>query len=315
MNAVETLQRIKERYFRPVIKYPKGFLNHWGDCSTHRHLAMYDYAPCDCGLLKDMVLLPYSIRSKLYPHYWGERLRQEMGRFKRNPITTPIEELFPGAKVVDIPVNDGEEWAAIESVFGTEYRVFLESLKTDQKCPRCGNDWCSQLSSGCPYCSDAFPTWKVISGGQTGADIAGLRVADRFGLETGGWIPKGFRTTAGPRPEYERLYGMKEDVSQDYVPRTIRNVADSDGTVRLAANFQSPGEKCTLRAIKDLHKPYFDVDLTDQRPPVEMGQWLQENKIYVLNVAGNAVTTYPEAEREATVYLTEVFSLIFRNSA
>jgi RNA polymerase sigma factor (sigma-70 family) len=38
---------------------------------------------------------------------------------------------------------------------------------------------------------------KVISGGQTGADQAGLFAAEAFGIETGGWMPKGFLTLAG----------------------------------------------------------------------------------------------------------------------
>jgi Circularly permutated YpsA SLOG family len=35
---------------------------------------------------------------------------------------------------------------------------------------------------------------KIISGGQTGADQAGLRTAKRLGIETGGWMPQGWRT-------------------------------------------------------------------------------------------------------------------------
>ena len=35
---------------------------------------------------------------------------------------------------------------------------------------------------------------KIISGGQTGADRAGLDVAIEFDIPHGGWIPKGRKT-------------------------------------------------------------------------------------------------------------------------
>jgi hypothetical protein len=35
---------------------------------------------------------------------------------------------------------------------------------------------------------------KIISGGQTGADQAGLDVAIELGIPHGGWIPKGRKT-------------------------------------------------------------------------------------------------------------------------
>src|SRR4051812_44710113 len=103
----------------------------------------------------------------------------------------------------------------------------------------------------------------IRSGGQTGADESGLWVAKKFGLKTGGVIPKGFRTLIGARPELGRLYGLMEHASDNYVPRTYQNVRDADGTVRLAGNFDSRGEICTLKAINEYKKPYFDVDLSD----------------------------------------------------
>jgi hypothetical protein len=148
---------------------------------------------------------------------------------------------------------------------------------------------------------------KVISGGQTGADQAGLAVAKRFRLETGGTMPKGFKTLNGNRPEMAVVYGLTEHESDNYVPRTYKNVLDSDGTVRLAGNFESSGEICTLKAIQKYGKPYFDVDLTDL-PPVEgFVNWLLENNIEVLNVAGNAEQTYAGAFNKSYQFLTDAF--------
>ena len=38
---------------------------------------------------------------------------------------------------------------------------------------------------------------KIISGGQTGADLAALDVAVKLGIPHGGWIPKGRITEKG----------------------------------------------------------------------------------------------------------------------
>jgi len=148
---------------------------------------------------------------------------------------------------------------------------------------------------------------KLVSGGQTGADLSGLVVGQRFGFDTGGWMPKGFKTLSGPRPEYKELYGVKEHLSDNYAPRTELNVKESDGTVRLAGVMDSKGEICTLRAIKKFKKPYFDVDLTDPPPIKEFTKWLTDNDISVLNVAGNSEQTFYGAFKQSVSYLTDSF--------
>jgi hypothetical protein len=46
---------------------------------------------------------------------------------------------------------------------------------------------------------------RIISGGQTGADQAGWRAARACGVPTGGFMPLGFLTEGGPRPEFAAL--------------------------------------------------------------------------------------------------------------
>jgi len=155
----------------------------------------------------------------------------------------------------------------------------------------------------------------IKSGGQSGADVAGLATAKKFGISTTGLMPKGWITTAGPRPEYAQLYNMQEHTSTNYVPRTYENARDSDGTIRLAFNFKSPGEICTLKAITQYQKPYIDVDLNNPRPHQEVVDWILNNKIETLNVAGNAERTYGGTNAATSEYLTEVFKLLgFRAS-
>jgi hypothetical protein len=148
---------------------------------------------------------------------------------------------------------------------------------------------------------------KVISGGQTGADQAGLYVAGDRGIKIGGWAPKGFMTSVGPNLLLKFL-GLKEHKG-GYRDRTRENVRDSDGTIRLAVSFTSPGEKCTLNAIKEYGKPHIDVDLLNPIQPKVVAQWIIANKIKVLNVAGNTEGEYPIFDLTKK-YLTKVFDIL-----
>jgi len=157
---------------------------------------------------------------------------------------------------------------------------------------------------------------KIISGGQTGADQAGLWTAKSFGLATGGWAPEGFKTSEGPAPDLMARYGVKELPGSGYRKRTFRNVNDSDATIRLAADFGTPGEKCTLNAIKECGKPHFDVDLntTYGRPkpnPKECAEWIIMGKFRTVNIAGNTQWTNGiDIFTKVRVYLGEVFRLM-----
>jgi hypothetical protein len=147
---------------------------------------------------------------------------------------------------------------------------------------------------------------KIISGGQTGADQGGLLAAALFnGIETGGWIPRGFLTEYGPAPWLADL-GLVETKSNKYQPRTYTNARDGDGTIRFATDWDSRGEICTLNAILQYNRPYFDVDVRNPLPPEDAAKWIEENKIEVLNVAGNRETTSPGIQEFVKDYMTQV---------
>lgn len=153
---------------------------------------------------------------------------------------------------------------------------------------------------------------KVISGGQSGADIGGLLFAESRGLATGGWMPHGWETEDGPKPEYGERFGMEEHPMLGYAIRTEANARDSDATVRFATNFKSPGEICTLKAIHKFNKHWFDVDITDPPNPKEFAAWLQQRHVKVLNVAGNRETTAPGIREFVVAYMNEVLDELKR---
>lgn len=136
---------------------------------------------------------------------------------------------------------------------------------------------------------------KVISGGQTGADQAGLHAARIYRIPTGGHCPKGWRTVFGTDLTLPG-FNLIETPSNTYPPRTKRNVHNSDATVRLASNFDSPGERLTLRYCREAGKPVFDILLDRNQyfnKACALAEWINTNKIGVLNVAGNADRDVP----------------------
>ena len=157
---------------------------------------------------------------------------------------------------------------------------------------------------------------RVISGGQCGVDVAALRAAKSCGLRTGGMMPRGFRTLLGFKPEYRQMFDMLEHPSSAYLPRTESNVVAGDATLRLAANFESAGEKATWAAIVKHRKPHMDVmlspdgqvRLSPDRFPDAVANWIREKKIVTLNVAGNSEWTAPGIEKFAEIYLGLVFA-------
>lgn len=101
---------------------------------------------------------------------------------------------------------------------------------------------------------------KIISGCQTGVDHAALDAALEMDYETGGFCPTSCKRQDGEHPEFIAKYGLIE-LGAGYKERTWKNVETADLTIRIASDFSSPGEKCTLNAIKHFNKPCYDIDL------------------------------------------------------
>lgn len=121
---------------------------------------------------------------------------------------------------------------------------------------------------------------KLISGGQTGADQGGLEAACLLDIPTGGWCPKGWRTEKGECIAL-KAYGLKETTNYDYGPRTVLNVRESDGTV-IFGDTHSSGSRLTIDACTANRKPYLP-----NPDHGELGEWIAEHAIKILNVAGN----------------------------
>lgn len=174
--------------------------------------------------------------------------------------------------------------------------------------------------------------FKVISGGQTGADRAGLDAAKRLGIPTGGTAPKDYYTTDGPAPELQG-YGLVElDLAgaDGYRKRTKMNVDESTLTIAIASNFMSPGERLTRGTCEKLSKPLFNFHFSSD---MEVEEWLESEEFMrnfegvlafikhhsllgwdiTLNVAGNSSKTSPRCYMFAFAACDKIFKRVIED--
>ncbi|NTU72724.1 hypothetical protein HGB07_00935 [Candidatus Roizmanbacteria bacterium] len=128
---------------------------------------------------------------------------------------------------------------------------------------------------------------KIISGGQTGADQAGLDAAIKHNIPHGGAIPRGRLTEDGVLPE---KYLLEEMPSASYPKRTEKNVVDSDGTVIFTHGKLTGGSLLTKKKAIEHSKPVLHLDMLDlnaERATTLLQQFIEGHNIEVLNIAGS----------------------------
>lgn len=172
-----------------------------------------------------------------------------------------------------------------------------------------------------------LPLRKVISGGQTGADQAGLRAACQLGLETGGTAPPGWATSEGPKRDLLLSYGLVEcaegrsSSTAGYIARSKCNVDDADATlvfrVQASAGSDRTVEYCLSKRWKTPtfslgnadfvsntlgHRPVLIVQHMTPAAVEAVREFLSERGVRTLNVAGHraveGVPGWPQAVEE-----------------
>jgi|SRR6516164_861697 hypothetical protein len=146
---------------------------------------------------------------------------------------------------------------------------------------------------------------KIVSGGQTGVDRAALDVARELGIPCGGWCPRGRRAEDGAIPE---RYPLQETENSAYPQRTEWNVRDSDGTLVLTRGRPRGGTALTIELAGRLEKPCLVVDLDDKCFPAIVQAWADNNRIWILNVAGPRESECPGIYADAVQLFRQIFS-------
>ncbi len=148
---------------------------------------------------------------------------------------------------------------------------------------------------------------RIVSGGQTGVDRAALDAALEAGFPCGGWAPKGRMAEDGAIP---RRYPLDECSIAGYEERTRLNVRDSDATLVLTRGRppedMEGGTGLTIEWASRLSKPTLVVDLGEPWDSEGIADWLQGERVKVLNVAGPRESTAPGIGAEAAAVMKAV---------
>ncbi|MBU1344042.1 MAG: putative molybdenum carrier protein [Proteobacteria bacterium] len=146
---------------------------------------------------------------------------------------------------------------------------------------------------------------KIISGGQTGADIAGIDAAISCGVPYGGWLPKGRKSENGTVPEtYTDFLEMEKG---GYPKRTEQNVIDSDGTVIFTYGKLAGGSSLTKKFAVKNNKPWLHIDLDSENHPVaKIKFWVTDYDIKILNVAGKSASKAPTIYNQVKAIITKL---------
>jgi hypothetical protein len=135
---------------------------------------------------------------------------------------------------------------------------------------------------------------RIVSGGQTGADLAALDAALAAGFPCGGWVPRGRFNEDGP---LDARYPVRETDRRKLAQRTEWNVRDSDATLILSRGALTGGSALTEKLAQRYAKPCLHLDLAALSPEeaiARITQWLAGVDGTVLNVAGPRRSNDPE---------------------
>jgi Circularly permutated YpsA SLOG family len=147
---------------------------------------------------------------------------------------------------------------------------------------------------------------KVISGGQTGVDRAALDAPLELAVPCGGWCPRGRKAEDGILAAH---YPLAETATEAYSERTERNVLESDGTLALVRGRPSGGTGLTIDLARQHGKPCLVVDMARAISPRIIQDWINENQIQVLNVAGPRESQAPGIYDQARALIRRILEL------
>jgi hypothetical protein len=140
---------------------------------------------------------------------------------------------------------------------------------------------------------------KIVCGGQTGADRAGLDFAVEVGLEHGGYVPKGRKAEDG---RIDDRYHLTELASTSYPVRTRRNATESDSTVIVTLKPElEGGSALAARCAREASRPFLHLHRTGEpagldcvlETATQLAAFLGAHGVAVLNVAGSRESKEP----------------------
>lgn len=136
----------------------------------------------------------------------------------------------------------------------------------------------------------SFRPERIVSGGQTGVDRAGLEAALALGIAHGGWCPAGRVAEDGMIPS---RYALQEMEQADYPARTRQNVVDSDATLIVYEGKLKGGTRLTQAFARQENKPCLLLPIDRAWQAETVHRWFDRHRPQVLNIAGPRESTIP----------------------
>lgn len=147
--------------------------------------------------------------------------------------------------------------------------------------------------------------FRIVSGGQTGADTAGLDWAIEHNIPHGGWCPKGCKSETG---KIDEKYQLKETPSAGYAQRTEWNVRDSDATLIFTITSKLDGGSKKIAEFCEKHgKPFLHFRKGVHAKYIV--PFLNKNNVKTLNIAGRRESSAPGIYEFTLQTLNEMLEL------
>lgn len=128
---------------------------------------------------------------------------------------------------------------------------------------------------------------KIISGGQSGVEMAALETAVRLNIPHEGWAFQRKRAKEGAWPEQ---YNLKTIKMPSYHDRLEKNIMDSDGTVILTHGQLIIGTKIIKYLTNQNNKPSLYIDLTEcsiNHAISSIRKWMASHEIETVYFTGS----------------------------
>ncbi len=152
---------------------------------------------------------------------------------------------------------------------------------------------------------------KLISGGETGVELAALDVAIKLGIDHGGWVARGRRNTQGPLSD---IYQLEEAPAVGFKSAMEQNVKAADGTLLVTRGKHSARTQYAVEMSLKHQRQLLHADLS-QNSAFEaaslISSWASLQKIKIAFVTGPRAASDPHIYAQMFKVLETAFYLGF----
>lgn len=148
---------------------------------------------------------------------------------------------------------------------------------------------------------------KIISTGESGASIGGLKAAHEAGVKTGGWAPLGFNTEDGPQPDtLLGIFHLQEIENTERISQ--RHIIESDATVIFTRAPSSDDINRLVTLCSEEKHPYIPIRPSGNFAHVDLTAFLERHRPKVLHISGDQESVSPGIGEEVRQLLVQCLS-------